>query len=66
VIQAGSEILWFENKVELLDQWNVPIIAPVYNKGDKTKSSNYSGISLLATSYKILFYTLLSRLSPYI
>jgi hypothetical protein len=38
---------------------------PVHKKGDKTDYSNYRGISLLSTSYKILSNILLSRLSPY-
>jgi len=38
---------------------------PIYNRGDKTDYSNYSGISLLSTTYKILFNILLSRLTPY-
>jgi hypothetical protein len=34
-------------------------------KGDKTDSSNYRGMSLLSTSYKILSNILLARLTPY-
>jgi hypothetical protein len=35
-------------------------------KDDETDCSFYHGISLLSTSYKILFNILLSRLSPYV
>jgi hypothetical protein len=53
------------NKEELPDHWKGPIIAPLHIKGDKTDCSNYHGISLLSTSYKMLSNILLSRLSPY-
>ncbi|PNF34303.1 hypothetical protein B7P43_G16291 [Cryptotermes secundus] len=73
LIQAGGEILrskihnliisrWHKEK--LPHQWKESIIAPVYKKGYKTDCSNYWGISLLLTSYKILS-NILSRLSPH-
>jgi hypothetical protein len=72
LIQAEGEILrskihkliksiW--NKEELPDQWKESIIVPVHKKGDKTECSNYRGISLLSTSYKILSNILLSSLN---
>jgi hypothetical protein len=42
------------------------IIVPVHENGDTTDCSNYIGISLLSTAYKILFNILLSSLSPYV
>jgi hypothetical protein len=42
----------------------VPTVA-IYRKGDETDCSNYRGISLLSTSYKIFSNILSSRLSPY-
>jgi hypothetical protein len=53
------------NKEELPEQWKVSIIVPVCEKGNKTDRSNYQGISLLSTMYKILSIILLSRVTPY-
>jgi hypothetical protein len=53
------------NKEELLHQWKESIVVPIYKKGDKTDCSNYQGISLLSTSYKILSNILLTRLTPH-
>jgi len=49
----------------LPEEWKELIITPVYKKGDKTDCSNYRGISLLSTTYKILSSILLSKLTPY-
>jgi hypothetical protein len=75
LIPAGGEILLSEIhklinsvwiKEELPDQWKESIIVPIHKKGDKTDCTNYRGMSLLSTSYKILSNILLSRLVPYI
>jgi hypothetical protein len=58
-------LIVFENE-ELPDQWKETIIVPVYKKGGRTDYSNYRGISLLSTSYRISSIILLSMLSPYI
>jgi hypothetical protein len=74
LIQVGGESLRSElhklikliwNKEELPHQWKESIVVPIHKKGDKTDSSNYQGISLLSTSYKILSNILLARLIPY-
>jgi hypothetical protein len=74
LIQAGGKMLLSEihklinsiwNKDELPDQCKESIIVPIHEKGDKTDCDNYRGISLLSTSYKIVSYIRLSRLSPY-
>jgi sorting nexin-29 len=56
-------LIW--SKEELPHQWKESIVVPIHKKGDKTDCSNYRGISLLSTSYKILSNILLSRLTPY-
>ena len=52
------------NKEEFPEEWKKLIIVPIYKEGDKTDYTNYRGISLLPTSYKILSNILLSRLTP--
>ena len=53
------------NKEALSEEWKEPMIVPIYTEGDKTDFSNYSGISLLLTTYKILSSILQSRLIQY-
>jgi len=49
----------------LPEEWKESVILPIYKKGDKTDCSNYTNISLLSTTYRILSNILLSRLTPY-
>jgi len=49
----------------LPEEWKESIIVSVYKKGDKTDCTNYRGISILPTTYKILSNILLSRLTPH-
>jgi hypothetical protein len=56
-------LIW--NKEELPYQWKQSIVVPIHRKAYKTDCSNYRGISLLSTSYKIFPNVLLSRLIPY-
>jgi hypothetical protein len=74
LIQAGEETLRSEidklikliwNKEELPHQWKESIVLPIHKNGDKTYCSNYRGISLLSTAYKILSNILLARLNSY-
>jgi sorting nexin-29 len=74
LIKAGGRIIRSEihkhiisiwNKEELPEEWKESVIVPIYKKGDKTDFSNYRGISLVSTTYKILSNILLSRLTPY-
>jgi len=73
LIKAGGRTIHSEihklinsiwNEEELPEEWKESIIVPIYKKGDK-KDSNYRGISLLPTPYKILSNILPSRLTPY-
>jgi hypothetical protein len=70
LIQVGHETLWSEihkvinfiwNKEQLPHQWKESIIVSLHKKGDETDCSNYNGLSLLPTSYKILSNILLLR-----
>jgi sorting nexin-29 len=74
LIQVGGETLRSEihrlikliwNKEELPHQWKESIVVPIHKDGDKTDYSNYRGILLLSTSYKILSNILHARLTPY-
>jgi hypothetical protein len=56
------KLIW--NK-ELPHHWKESVMVPIHKNGDKTVCSNYRGISLVSTSYKILSNTLLARLTPY-
>jgi len=51
------------NNEELPEKWKESINVPIYKKGDRTDCSNYRGISLLPTTYKILSNILLSKLT---
>jgi hypothetical protein len=74
LIQAEGEILRskihklinsIRNKEELPDQWKSLLLYQFTRRVIKL-TTNYRGISLLSTLYKILSSILLSRLSPYI
>jgi len=73
MIKAGGRTIPYEihkliiaiwNKEELPEEWKESFILSIYKKDDKTDYSNYTGISLLPTMYKILSHILLSRLTP--
>jgi hypothetical protein len=43
------------NEEELREQWKESIVFCICKKGDRTDCSNYRGVSLLSTTYRILF-----------
>uniref|UniRef100_A0A1B0CNV0 Reverse transcriptase domain-containing protein n=1 Tax=Lutzomyia longipalpis TaxID=7200 RepID=A0A1B0CNV0_LUTLO len=45
--------------------WKIGVICPIFKKGDITKCSQYRGITLLSTAYKIFSSILLGRIAPY-
>jgi hypothetical protein len=58
----SHEIIYsFWNNKELPEERKELIIVHVYEMGDKTDCSNYRGISLVSTMYKLLSNILLSR-----
>jgi hypothetical protein len=74
IIKAGGEKSHSEidqlvnsvwNKEELPEVWKESITVLIYKRGDKTDCSNYTGIALLSTTYRILYSILLSRLTPH-
>jgi hypothetical protein len=56
------KLIW--NKEELPHQWKESTVVYTEKNGDKPDCSNYRGISLLSTSYKILSPIRLARLTP--
>jgi hypothetical protein len=62
-IHEFIKLIW--NKGELPYLWKESTVTPIHKKGDKTYCSNYWGIALLSSSYKILYTILVCRLIPY-
>jgi hypothetical protein len=54
--------VWSDEK--LPEEWKTGVICPIFKKGCKLECSNYRGISLLPTAYKIFSLILAERLQP--
>jgi len=48
------------------EEWNLSIICPIHKKGDIMICSNYRGVNLLCTMYKVFSNVLFNRLAPYV
>jgi sorting nexin-29 len=55
--------IWLKEKMPT--DWNSSIICPIQKLGDIMECSNYRGVSLLNTAYKILSNILFARISPF-
>jgi len=55
----------FWQKEKVPTEWNVSIICPIHKRGDIMECSNYRGVSLLNTAYKILSNILFARIPPF-
>ena len=55
--------IWKYEKIP--EEWTEAIIIPLLKKGDRQDFSNYRGISLLNTVYKIFSKLIQQRLRPY-
>ncbi|KAL4082425.1 hypothetical protein QTP88_021321 [Uroleucon formosanum] len=55
--------IWNTNRIP--EDWKTAVICPIYKKGDPMDTSNYRGIALLDSCYKILSLALLRRLEVY-
>lgn len=62
--QIHQLIICIWNEEQIPEAWKESIIIPIHKKGDKLKCTNYRGISLIDSAYKVLSNIMLSRLSP--
>lgn len=66
VIQEVHNIItevWQEERIP--QNWTEAVVTPIFKKGDKTSCTNYRGIALLNTAYKVLASLLKKKLDFY-
>jgi hypothetical protein len=63
--QRLLELLNIRRSEKMPNEQNKSIICPIYKKGRKSEYSNYKGISLLNTAYKILATAINTRLKTF-
>lgn len=56
------EHIWEDERI--LQDWNLALICPVYQKRDPNNYNNHRGIALLNGTYKIFAYCMLDRITP--
>ncbi|KAL4092460.1 hypothetical protein QTP88_026961 [Uroleucon formosanum] len=61
-IHSIIESIWHEER--LPEDWGTALVCPIHKKNDPQECSNYRGIALLDTTYKVLAYCILDRVRP--
>ncbi|KAL4084186.1 hypothetical protein QTP88_028016 [Uroleucon formosanum] len=61
-IHSIIESIWHEER--LPEDWGTALVCPIRKKNDPQECSNYRGIALLDTTYKVLAYCILDRVRP--
>jgi hypothetical protein len=57
---------WSYRAALIPEEWNLSIECTIHKKGDNMIRSNYRGVNLLCTMYKVFSNVLFNRLAPYV